>query len=54
MRAQQGLPNAFDSGIAAAELGAPPERMWRTEVGCARRIGPRALEDTGHHDQVGA
>jgi hypothetical protein len=54
MRAQQRLSNAFDSGIAAAKLGTPPERMWRAEIGGACRIGPRALEGMGDQDQVGA
>jgi hypothetical protein len=52
LRAEDGLANALDGGVAAAELGAPPEQAGRGQIGGSNGLGARGLEGAGDEDQI--
>src|ERR1017187_7147747 len=54
LRAEDGLADALDGGVAAAELSAPPERAGSADAGCAGSLGTRALKGLCHQSQVTA
>jgi hypothetical protein len=52
LRAEDGLADALDGGIAATQLSAPPERAGSADAGCASSLGTRALKGFCHQSQV--
>ena len=51
LRAEDGLADALDRGIAAAELGAPPEHAGGLKMGSASGVGTRRLEGLRDQDE---